>query len=98
MGAGVAAIFRARLAGTLFAAEILYCSPEFEAEVILPTGLASVLSYCTFGVLAGGHCPTVAPSLLHADLACLHQCLGAVALLDPRDLGRRAGHDLRPFL
>lgn len=52
MGAGVAAIFRAPLAGTLFAAEILYCSPEFEAEVILPTGLASVVSYCTFGVLA----------------------------------------------
>lgn len=52
MGAGVAAIFRAPLAGTLFAAEILYCSPEFEPEVILPTGLASVVSYCTFGVLA----------------------------------------------
>lgn len=52
MGAGVAAIFRAPLAGTLFAAEILYCSPEFESEVILPTGLASVVSYCTFGVLA----------------------------------------------
>src|SRR6516225_7286422 len=36
MGAGIAAIFRAPLAGTLFAAEILYCSPEFEPEVILP--------------------------------------------------------------
>ena len=48
----MAAIFRAPLAGTLFAAEILYCSPEFEPEVILPTGLASVVSYCTFGVLA----------------------------------------------
>ncbi len=52
MGAGIAAIFRAPLAGTLFAAEIMYCSPEFESEVILPTGLASVVSYCTFGVLA----------------------------------------------
>jgi CIC family chloride channel protein len=52
MGAGVAAIFRAPLAGTLFAAEILYCSPEFEPEVILPTGLASVVSYCTFGVIS----------------------------------------------
>lgn len=51
MGAGVAAIFRAPLAGTLFAAEILYCSPEFEPEVILPAGLASVVSYCTFGVV-----------------------------------------------
>jgi CIC family chloride channel protein len=52
MGAGVAAIFRAPLAGTLFAAEILYWSPEFEPEVILPTGLASVVAYCTFGVVA----------------------------------------------
>ncbi|MFO0950478.1 MAG: chloride channel protein [Isosphaeraceae bacterium] len=52
MGAGVAAIFRAPLAGALFAAEILYCSPEFEPEVILPAGLASVTSYCTFGVAA----------------------------------------------
>jgi CIC family chloride channel protein len=51
MGAGIAAIFRAPLAGTLFAAEILYCSPEFEPEVILPAGLASVVGYCTFGVV-----------------------------------------------
>ena len=61
MGAGVAAIFRAPLAGTLFAAEILYCSPEFEPEVILPTGLASVVSYCTFGVLAFWLGGTTAP-------------------------------------
>ena len=61
MGAGIAAIFRAPLAGTLFAAEILYCSPEFEPEVILPTGLASVVSYCTFGVLAFWLGGTTAP-------------------------------------
>jgi CIC family chloride channel protein len=48
MGAGVAAIFRAPLAGALFAAEVLYFSPEFEAEVIMPAGLASAVSYCTF--------------------------------------------------
>jgi CIC family chloride channel protein len=50
MGAGVAAIFRAPLAGALFAAEVLYFSPEFEPEVIMPAGLASVVSYCTFGL------------------------------------------------
>jgi CIC family chloride channel protein len=49
MGAGVAAIFRAPLAGALFAAEVLYQSPEFESEVIIPAGLASVLAYCTYG-------------------------------------------------
>jgi CIC family chloride channel protein len=53
MGAGIAAIFRAPLAGALFAAEVLYWSPEFEPEVILPAGLASVVSYCTFGAVFG---------------------------------------------
>ena len=51
MGAGIAAIFRAPLAGALFAAEVLYCSPEFEPEVIMPAGLACVVSYCTFGLV-----------------------------------------------
>jgi CIC family chloride channel protein len=53
MGAGVAAIFRAPLAGALFAAEVLYWSPEFEPEVILPAGVASVVAYCTFGAFFG---------------------------------------------
>lgn len=53
MGAGIAAIFRAPLAGALFAAEVLYRSPEFEPEVILPAALASVVSYCTFGAVFG---------------------------------------------
>jgi len=53
MGAGIAAIFRAPLAGTMFAAEVLYRSPEFEPEVIIPTGIASVVSYCVFGAFAG---------------------------------------------
>ncbi len=49
MGAGIAAVLRAPLAGALFAAEVLYWSPEFEPEVLMPAGLASVASYCTFG-------------------------------------------------
>ena len=53
MGAGIGAIFRAPLAGTIFAAEVLYRSPEFEPEVIIPTGIASVISYCNFGVYSG---------------------------------------------
>ena len=53
MGAGIAAIFRAPLAGALFASEVLYWSPEFEPEVIIPAGLASVVSYCTFGLYSG---------------------------------------------
>ena len=53
MGAGIAAIFRAPLAGTMFAAEVLYRSPEFEPEVIIPAGMASVVSYCIFGAYTG---------------------------------------------
>ncbi len=53
MGAGIGAIFRAPLAGTIFAAEVLYRSPEFEPEVIIPTGIASVISYCVFGAFSG---------------------------------------------
>jgi len=53
MGAGIGAVFRAPLAGTLFAAEVLYRSPEFEPEVIIPAGIASVVSYCTFSSLLG---------------------------------------------
>jgi CIC family chloride channel protein len=53
MGAGVAAIFRAPLAGALFAAEVLYRSPDFESEVIIPAALASITAYCTFGAVFG---------------------------------------------
>ncbi len=53
MGAGVAAIFRAPLAGALFAAEVLYRSPDFESEVIIPAALACVTAYCTFGSVFG---------------------------------------------
>src|SRR6516165_755131 len=53
MGAGVAAIFRAPLAGAMFAAEVLYRSPDFESEVIIPAALASITAYCTFGLAFG---------------------------------------------
>jgi CIC family chloride channel protein len=53
MGAGIAAIFRAPLAGALFAAEVLYWSPEFEPEVIIPAGIGSVIAYSTFGAFFG---------------------------------------------
>lgn len=53
MGAGVAAIFRAPLAGALFAAEVLYCSSDFESDVIIPAALASTSAYCTFAMAFG---------------------------------------------
>lgn len=48
IAAGVGSIFRAPLAGALFAAEVLYRDPEFESEVIIPAGIASVVAYCIF--------------------------------------------------
>ncbi len=53
MGAGVGAIFRAPLAGALFAAEVLYREPEFESDVIIPAGIASVVGYCVFCLVFG---------------------------------------------
>jgi len=53
IGAGVGSIFRAPLAGALFAAEVLYRDPEFEPEVIIPAGISSVVAYCLFCLVLG---------------------------------------------
>ncbi len=53
IGAGVGSIFRAPLAGALFAAEVLYRDPDFESEVIIPAGISSVVAYCTFCIVFG---------------------------------------------
>ncbi|MBW1894060.1 MAG: chloride channel protein [Deltaproteobacteria bacterium] len=53
IGAGVGSIFRAPLAGALFAAEVLYRDPEFESEVIIPAGISSVVAYCIFCLVFG---------------------------------------------
>lgn len=53
VGAGVGSIFRAPLAGALFAAEVLYSDPEFESEVIIPAGIAAIIAYCVFSLRFG---------------------------------------------
>ncbi len=53
VGAGVGSIFRAPLAGALFAAEVLYRDPDFESEVIIPAGISSVVAYCLFCLVFG---------------------------------------------
>lgn len=53
ISAGVGSIFRAPLAGALFAAEVLYRDPEFESEVIIPAGISSVVAYCVFCLFFG---------------------------------------------
>jgi chloride channel protein, CIC family len=53
IGAGVGSIFRAPLAGALFAAEVMYRDPEFESEIIIPAGISSVVAYCVFCMVFG---------------------------------------------
>ncbi|MBL6724428.1 MAG: chloride channel protein [Rubripirellula sp.] len=48
MGAGVGAIFRAPLAGAVFAAEILYSDADLEADVIVPAATSSIVAYSLF--------------------------------------------------
>jgi CIC family chloride channel protein len=51
--AGVGAIFRCPLGGALFAASVLYREPEFEADAIVPSFVASVIAYSAFMVCHG---------------------------------------------
>ncbi len=53
LGAGIGSIFRAPLAGALFATEVLYREPEFESEVLIPAGISSVIAYCVFCLFFG---------------------------------------------
>ena len=48
MGAGIGAIFRAPLAGAIFAAEILYRDSDLEGDVIVPAAVAATVSYSVF--------------------------------------------------
>jgi len=53
MGAGIGAVFRAPLAGALFAGEVLYRETEFEHEAIVPSAIASAVSYGIFAANMG---------------------------------------------
>ncbi len=53
VGAGVGSIFRAPLAGALFAGEVLYADPDIEPDVIIPAALASIVAYCVFSLKFG---------------------------------------------
>jgi CIC family chloride channel protein len=53
MGAGIGSIFQAPLAGAIFSAEVLYSDPEMEAEVLLPSTVASIIAYTIFSSVFG---------------------------------------------
>ncbi len=52
LGAGIAAIFKAPLAGAIIAAEIFY-TEDFEVEALVPALIASVISYTIVGSVTG---------------------------------------------
>ncbi|MEX2214536.1 MAG: chloride channel protein [Phycisphaeraceae bacterium] len=53
LGAGIGAIFHAPLAGAMFAVEVLYRDPEFEAEALIPAFIATTVAYCVFCLAFG---------------------------------------------
>jgi len=53
MGAGIGSIFRAPLAGAIFAAEVLYSSMEVETEVLLPATVSSIIAYSVYSFRFG---------------------------------------------
>ncbi len=69
LGAGIGSIFKAPLTGALFAAEVLYQDPEFEAEVIIPTTIAAIVAYSVFCTFFGWD------SLFHAGDYRIHSAL-----------------------
>ncbi len=52
IGAGIGTIFKAPLGGAVLAAEILYLR-DVEADVLIPSFLASIISYSIFGFFMG---------------------------------------------
>ena len=54
LGAGIAAIFKAPLAGAIIAAEIFY-KEDFEVEALVPALIAAVVGYTIVGAAMGFH-------------------------------------------
>jgi len=53
MVAGIGAIFRAPLAGAIFATEVLYREPDFEPEALIPAFISTAIAYCVYSLVFG---------------------------------------------
>lgn len=53
LGAGISALFQAPLAGAIFGFEIFYSSSDIEYEAVLPSFIASTVSYAIFACFFG---------------------------------------------
>ncbi|MFT5241851.1 MAG: CIC family chloride channel protein [Kiritimatiellia bacterium] len=67
MAAGVGAIFRAPLAGALFAAEVLYRDLDLEYEVIIPSVISSIIGYATYSAVFGWAPLFQTPDFVHQN-------------------------------
>lgn len=85
IGSGLGAIFHAPLAGSLFAIEVLYRDPDFEAEALIPAFLGTTVSYSIFAFALGlgAFQPlfTVGPVIRYTKPFLLLVPLGVLALL-----------------
>jgi len=81
VSAGIGAIFRAPLAGAIFAAEVLYREPDIEAEVVVPALLSSIVSYSIYCSVHGfGHLFTGTAGFAFDQPASL-ACFGVLGLV-----------------
>ena len=75
MSAGIAAIFRAPLAGAIFAAEVLYSEMNFNGKAIIPAVIASAVAYGVYSIYFGFSTAFVVPPFVYSfslsDLAVL---------------------------
>ncbi len=53
LGAGIGALFHAPLAGAIFATEVLYRDPDFEAENLIPAFFATTVAYNVYSMAFG---------------------------------------------
>lgn len=53
VAAGIGSIFQAPLGAAFFAVEVLYRGPEFEYEALIPSFIASIVSYSVYSLLSG---------------------------------------------
>ena len=94
LGAGIGAIFHAPLAGAIFAIEVLYSDPDFEAEGLVPAFIATAIAYCIFNLFIGlsggwlghdfdgfGHLFTVSEDIRFRDPRLLIPLTGMVVVM-----------------
>lgn len=82
MAGGIGAVFRAPLAGAIFAGEILYKEEDIESDVIVPAAISSIVSYSVYSLFlpAGATFLPLFGDSLNYELASLTELLPLAVL------------------